>query len=163
VPFEENVGTNLGHGSRVVYIVIHCIPIPVLLRTTQSQKMIVALTLGQKEPINAVFKEISKYFQYTLEFNGFRHMKMQSKFKFSEKNHQIFQCVEEEIFEKIYHKPYSFIELLSSGRINFLNETQLTNPEAQNDEDMLLASDQAGSQVSNSVHLIDTGTLVQNL
>jgi len=28
---------------------------------------------------------------------------------------------------------------------------------------MLLASDQAGNQVSNSVHLIDTGTLVQNL
>jgi len=48
---------------------------------------------------------------------------MQSKFKFSENNHQIFQCVEEEIFEQIYNKPYSFLELQTSGRVNFHNET----------------------------------------
>jgi len=48
--------------TRIVYIIVHCIPIPVLLKATASETMIIALSLPRKDPISSVFKKLTNYF-----------------------------------------------------------------------------------------------------
>ena len=62
VPRQESLSLQESDHTRIVYIIVHCIPIPVLLKATASETMIIALSLPRKDPISSVFKKLTKYF-----------------------------------------------------------------------------------------------------
>ena len=73
------------------------------------------------------------------------------KFSFSAKNHNVFQCFEEEVFESIYQNPQSFVTMCQSKRINFNDETRIDDEEMGFGGDLLFDNDDAPATVSNCV------------
>lgn len=76
--------------DRIIYVIIQCIPIPILLKTTNSRSLIIPISIDQRDPVKNLFKLINAYFQASLEQRGLTTWKNSTKLILSEQNHQFF-------------------------------------------------------------------------
>jgi hypothetical protein len=66
-----------------------------------------------------LFKLINSYLQDNLDKQELYYMKDSTKLILSAQNNWIYQCNDEEIFEKVFQDPYSLMEMSQKGQINF--------------------------------------------
>lgn len=95
---KNNVQQPLAN-QRTIYIVLHCIPIPLIKKINPSGKVLISLNVDKDLTIKSLFKVVTEYLKYNLEFNGYNYMKSSSKMIISEQNHQAFICNDPEIME----------------------------------------------------------------
>ena len=158
------------HGNRVFYVIIHCIPIPILLKATQSESLIMPISIPLSSPLKDIFGMINQYFDETLDQMGLYFIKNSSKLILSDKNHRVFECTDEAVFQKIFRYPYTLPEQIEQGKINFHEELSFltkVNQERKdlNYDEILLDPGRSGSQIaqSNCVRPVDSETLIKNV
>ena len=83
------------NGFRVIYVIINCIPVPIMLKATNSDSLIIPIVIEKSEPIKSIFKKINLYFSDNLQQRGLYFMKDSTKLILSDQNHQIFGCKDE--------------------------------------------------------------------
>jgi len=89
-------------GKRVLFAVIHCIPIPILRKATMSESLIIPVALDGNLRVKQVYRALNSYFQDNLDQRGLFFIKNSTKLILSDTNHQVFQCKDEQVFEMIY-------------------------------------------------------------
>lgn len=71
-------------GFSLIYVIINCIPIPIMLKATSSESLIIPIVLQKTEPIKTIFKQVNLYFSDNLQQRGLWFMKDSTKLILSE-------------------------------------------------------------------------------
>ena len=83
-------------------MVIQCIPIPLIVKFTSSSSLIIPILLPGNVEVRRIYRELNTYIQNALDDQGLHSMKKSTKLRLSDKNHKLYSCSDEEIFEILY-------------------------------------------------------------
>ena len=51
---------------KLIYAIVNCIPIPIMLKATCTESLIIPIIIQKTEPIKSIFKQINLYFSDNL-------------------------------------------------------------------------------------------------
>ena len=72
---------------KLLLIIIQSIPIPILLRATSSESLIIPFVVEANSSLKDLFKVVNKYFKDNLDSRGLYFIKSNSKLIVSDQNH----------------------------------------------------------------------------
>jgi hypothetical protein len=81
--------------QRILYVIVQCFPISLIVRASQSRSLIIPLVLHNDALVKDVYQKLYDYFDTRLDAKGLYFIKNSSKLILSDKNHQIFECLEQ--------------------------------------------------------------------
>ena len=70
--------------TRLFYVIVQCIPIPLMKRFTSSSSIIVPIILRKQQPLKQIYKSMNGYLKQAIEDRGFSKMKNSTKLILSE-------------------------------------------------------------------------------
>lgn len=70
--------------TRLFYVIVQCIPIPLMKRFTSSNSIIVPVVLKKQQQLKQIYKSMNGYLQHAIEDRGLYQMKNSTKLVLSE-------------------------------------------------------------------------------
>lgn len=70
--------------TRLFYVIVQCIPIPLMKRFTSSKSIIVPVILNRQQPLKQIYKSVNGYLKHAIEDQGLNKMKHSTKLILSE-------------------------------------------------------------------------------
>ena len=70
--------------TRLFYVIVQCIPIPLMKRFTSSNSIIVPVILHRQQPLKQIYKSMNGYLKHAIEDRGLSQMKHSTKLILSE-------------------------------------------------------------------------------
>ena len=70
--------------TRMFYVIVQCIPIPLMKRFTNSNSIIVPVILNKQQPLKQIYKSMNGYLKHAIEERGHDRIKHSTKLILSE-------------------------------------------------------------------------------
>ena len=77
-------GHEVAPDIRLFYVIIQCIPIPLMMKFTSSNSIIVPVVLKKQAPLKQLYKSMNSYLKDAIEDRGLDRMKHSTKLILSE-------------------------------------------------------------------------------